>query len=186
MSKILVISGHPQLETSNANALILKRLEESGLDLTVHRLDALYPEGTPVNIDHEHDAMRSANTIIFQYPLYWYNVPAILKKWMDSVFTFGFAFGPDGSELAGKTFLSSVTIGSREQKYPAAETLEENMAIECFLKPVHALAEFSEMQVDEAICSFSMAYISGVHPDNKDVLMRAETHAERLIAALQD
>ena len=33
-----------------------------------------------------------ADLLIFQYPLYWYSVPAIIKGWADKVLVQGFAF----------------------------------------------------------------------------------------------
>ena len=42
-SKILVISGHPHLENSNVNKVILKELEKHfGEHISIRRLDQLY------------------------------------------------------------------------------------------------------------------------------------------------
>ncbi|TWW67624.1 NAD(P)H dehydrogenase [quinone] 1 [Takifugu flavidus] len=40
----------------------------------------------------EQQKVAEANLIIFQFPLYWFSVPAILKGWFDRVLTQGFAF----------------------------------------------------------------------------------------------
>ncbi|XP_074523010.1 NAD(P)H dehydrogenase [quinone] 1 [Halichoeres trimaculatus] len=40
----------------------------------------------------EHRKVEEAELIIFQFPLYWFSVPAIMKGWMDRVLTQGFAF----------------------------------------------------------------------------------------------
>lgn len=186
LQSILIISGHPNLSASHANALILARLENAGLNAKIRYLDKLYADGTPINVAQEHTAMLAADIIVLQYPLYWYAVPALLKKWIDAVFTFRFSFGPDGSKLRGKTLLNSVTIGSHEDKYMPAKERDDDMAIEAFLKPTHALAAFSEMEILAPICSFKMSYIQGIHTDNTDVLERAERHAKALIKALKD
>ncbi|XP_061567784.1 NAD(P)H dehydrogenase [quinone] 1-like [Cololabis saira] len=40
----------------------------------------------------EQRKVEEAELVIFQFPLYWFSVPAILKGWMDRVLTQGFAF----------------------------------------------------------------------------------------------
>ena len=34
-----------------------------------------------------------ADTLILQFPLWWFSMPAILKGWVDRVFAYGFAYG---------------------------------------------------------------------------------------------
>ncbi|TIM95454.1 MAG: NAD(P)H-dependent oxidoreductase, partial [Mesorhizobium sp.] len=34
-----------------------------------------------------------ADTLILQFPLWWFAMPAILKGWVDRVFAYGFAYG---------------------------------------------------------------------------------------------
>ncbi len=72
-----------------------------------------------------------ADMIIFQFPLWWYTMPAILKGWVDRVFTYRFAYGVgehndikygerygEGT-LAGKRALLSVTVGGPQAHYAA-------------------------------------------------------------------
>uniref|UniRef100_A0A3Q3NQX5 Ribosyldihydronicotinamide dehydrogenase [quinone] n=1 Tax=Labrus bergylta TaxID=56723 RepID=A0A3Q3NQX5_9LABR len=44
------------------------------------------------DITAEHKKVEAAELIIFQFPLYWFSVPAIMKGWIDRVLTQGFAF----------------------------------------------------------------------------------------------
>ncbi|XP_035274546.1 NAD(P)H dehydrogenase [quinone] 1 [Anguilla anguilla] len=44
------------------------------------------------DIKEEHRKVEEAELIIFQFPMYWFSVPAILKGWLDRVLTQGFAF----------------------------------------------------------------------------------------------
>ncbi|MFT3775043.1 MAG: NAD(P)H-dependent oxidoreductase [Minicystis sp.] len=37
--------------------------------------------------------LRWADAVIFQFPLWWYSMPAILKGWVDRVYAYGFAYG---------------------------------------------------------------------------------------------
>ncbi|MDQ0945817.1 NAD(P)H-dependent oxidoreductase [Streptomyces sp. V1I1] len=61
--------------------------------------------------------------MILQFPMWWFSVPAILKGWIDRVFTNGFAHGPavpppySEGALAGRRALVSVTIGARESAF---------------------------------------------------------------------
>lgn len=87
-----------------------------------------------------------ADTIIFQFPLWWYSMPAILKGWVDRVFTFHFAYGVgehsdtkygerfgEGT-LAGRRALLSVTAGGPESHYAARGI---NGPIDDLLFPIH-------------------------------------------------
>ncbi|MFJ5707995.1 NAD(P)H-dependent oxidoreductase [Streptomyces sp. NPDC093105] len=79
----------------------------------------------------EQEKLLWADTIVFQFPLWWYTMPAILKGWVDRVFTYRFAYGVgEHSEtkygerfgegtLAGRRALLSVTVGGPESHYAA-------------------------------------------------------------------
>ncbi len=85
-----------------------------------------YETGTlSADIAAEQDKLRWADTVILQFPLWWYSMPAILEGWVDRVFTYKFAYGVgehsdtrygEGT-LAGKRAVLSVTIGGREPYY---------------------------------------------------------------------
>nr|WP_223297595.1 NAD(P)H-dependent oxidoreductase [Catenulispora acidiphila] len=79
----------------------------------------------------EQEKLLWADTIILQFPLWWYTMPAILKGWVDRVFTYRFAYGVgehsdtkygerfgEGT-LAGRRALLSVTAGGPESHYTA-------------------------------------------------------------------
>lgn len=72
-----------------------------------------------------------ADTLILQFPLWWYTMPAILKGWVDRVYAYGFAYGVgehsdrrwgdrfgEGT-LAGKRAMLIVTTGGWEEHYSA-------------------------------------------------------------------
>ncbi|MEV7414725.1 NAD(P)H-dependent oxidoreductase [Streptomyces sp. NPDC089919] len=79
----------------------------------------------------EQEKLLWADTVIFQFPLWWYTMPAILKGWVDRVFSYRFAYGVgEHSEtkygerfgegtLAGRRALLSVTLGGPESHYSA-------------------------------------------------------------------
>ena len=67
----------------------------------------------------EIEKIRWCDLLIFQFPLYWFSVPAILKGWIDRVFVPGFAFGGgawyDKGGLTGKRAMLSVTMAAFPQ-----------------------------------------------------------------------
>ncbi|XP_066503523.1 NAD(P)H dehydrogenase [quinone] 1-like isoform X2 [Hoplias malabaricus] len=73
------------------------------------------------DIKEEHHKVEQADLIIFQFPLYWFSVPAIMKGWIDRVLTQGFAFSLqnlyDNGMLKGKKALLSFTTGGIESMY---------------------------------------------------------------------
>jgi len=187
LQNVLIISGHPNLKSSRANRVILETLAASDLNAEIRYLDKLYASGA-IDVASEQKRMEDAGVIVFQFPLYWYAAPAILKQWMEDVYTFGFAFGPEGSKLKGKTFLASTTVGSGEEKYAPSESKSSCKSIETFLRPLTELAKFSEMKALDPIYSFKMAYITGVHTDddNHAMIQRAKAHAEKVITAIKN
>lgn len=68
-----------------------------------------------VDILREQEKIKKADLIIFQFPLWWASMPAIMKGWIDRVFTPGFTYGGgkwfDKGGLKGKKAMLSLTTG---------------------------------------------------------------------------
>ncbi|RUF23377.1 flavodoxin family protein [Pseudomonas aeruginosa] len=45
------------------------------------------------DIAAEQEKLLAADAVIFQFPLWWFSMPAILKGWVERVFAHGFAYG---------------------------------------------------------------------------------------------
>ncbi len=45
------------------------------------------------DIAAEQEKLLWADTVIFQFPLWWFSMPAIMKGWIDRVYAWGFAYG---------------------------------------------------------------------------------------------
>ncbi|MEU5001231.1 NAD(P)H-dependent oxidoreductase [Streptomyces sp. NPDC021622] len=75
------------------------------------------------DIAAEQEKVRWSDAVILQFPMWWFSVPAILKGWIDRVFTSGFGYGPavpppySEGVLAGRRALVSVTLGARESSF---------------------------------------------------------------------
>lgn len=64
-----------------------------------------YEAGTLApEVRREQERLRWADTLVLQFPLWWYSMPAILKGWIDRVFTKGFAYGIPDPNHPGRTF----------------------------------------------------------------------------------
>ncbi|WP_394146734.1 NAD(P)H-dependent oxidoreductase [Shewanella atlantica] len=182
MSKIVVISGHPNLKESMANSKIINIL--STLDkIHIRCLDELYPDYN-IDIPTEQSALQSADLIIFQFPLYWSTYPAIMKKWFDDVFTYNFAFGPEGDKLKGKKVILSITAGATAESYNEGDF--NFMPLDKYLES--ALHPLKAAQVDlvDNIVTFNMN--SDVNEGgNVDTVNRLVIeHADRVKAAISN
>ncbi|KAK9969263.1 hypothetical protein ABG768_027456 [Culter alburnus] len=73
------------------------------------------------DILEEHKKLKEADIVIFQFPMYWFSVPAIMKGWMDRVLTLGFAYTLEKRYSAGifreKKAMLSFTTGSYETMF---------------------------------------------------------------------
>jgi NAD(P)H dehydrogenase (quinone) len=98
------------------------------------------------DIAREQEKLRWADTVILQFPLWWFSMPAILKGWVERVYAYGFAYGVgehsdshwgdrygEGS-MAGKRAMLIVTTGGWEPHYSPRGI---NGPIEDILFPIH-------------------------------------------------
>jgi len=78
---------------------------------------------TPSEIAAELEKLRAADLVVFQFPLWWSSVPAILKGWFDRVLSF--AHVADTEEIAGRSYLRGkkamlvTTLEAPEEVYAA-------------------------------------------------------------------
>lgn len=67
--------------------------------------------------------LQKADLVIFNFPVYWFSVPAILKGWIDRVFALDVAYGGgrwfDRGVYRGKRALVACTTGARADRFSA-------------------------------------------------------------------
>jgi len=113
--KVLLVYANPNPKAFNHSIFesLQKGLRTSGHEVKVKNLyaeafnpvldfkdyNALKEGSTPADILREQECIDWADGLIFVYPLWWFDRPAILKGWIDRVFAYGYAYGPkeDGS-----------------------------------------------------------------------------------------
>ena len=114
---VLLIFAHPYPDRSIANRKLLEAVE-SLRGVAVRSLYDLYPT-FDVDVSSEQAALRAAQVLVLQHPMYWYSVPSLLKHWFDKVLARGFAYGQGGKALWGKRCLWVVTTGGDERAFSA-------------------------------------------------------------------
>lgn len=114
--KTLVLVAHPTPAISRVNSA-WKAAFKQFPDVTVRDLTEIYPEWD-IDVIAEQQLLLDHDRIIFQFPLYWYSSPAILKLWQDLVLAPGFAYA-GAHRLEGKEFMVVTSIGGTEQDYRA-------------------------------------------------------------------
>lgn len=117
--KTLVILAHPDISHSKVNKRWKRELEKYPDDIMVHELYKNYPDWN-INVEQEQQLLEAHNHIILQFPLYWYSCPPLLKKWMDDVFTHGWAYGSKGIKLKDKKMGAALSIGDKKENYQPA------------------------------------------------------------------
>lgn len=170
--------AHPNFENSLANKTIIEEIKKNRNDINIRNIFELYPD---FNIDAkaEQEILLQHETIIFQFPFHWYNVPAILKQWYDIVLEYGFAYGSTGDKLKDKNFLLSFTIGAQKEAYQALGY--NHFRIPEFLKNLEQTAYLAQMNYLEPIYSHGMVYIKDVYNTPEAVKERALEHSKKLL-----
>ncbi len=138
--RILAVFAHPSPKCFNRSVLDAlidvakaKEYETDILDLYAEKFNpvltetdfALFNRGkTPPDIRNMQKRVADADVIAFIHPLWWFGMPAILKGWIDRVFSYGFAYGHDSHGvkplLTGKkTVVVNTAGGSAGESYDA-------------------------------------------------------------------
>ena len=170
--KVLVIYSHTYPEISTAGNAILEVFKATP-NFEVRDLDALYPDLSKIDVAAEQKALVEADVIIFQHPIFWFNVPSALKRWMDEVLQHGFAFGPGGDKLHGKKFIHSFTTGAGADLYAG----ELGTALS---DSVCASVNYCGMEYVQAFLLYGQSTLT-----NPNVAQEAKAHAEEVVAFVQ-
>jgi len=181
MDTPLVIVAPPDLANGSlANRIIVDRLAEMA-GVEVRDLQALYPD-FKVDVEAEQEALLRADTVVFQFPFFWYGVPGILKQWMDAVLTYGFAYGSTGTKLNGKRLIVSVTVGGPAASYQHGG--ENTFTMAELLRPLEQTANLTGMRWRPPIITHDMVYIPNVYNVKEEVEQRAREHAACLMDSI--
>ncbi|WP_028402184.1 NAD(P)H-dependent oxidoreductase [Ectobacillus panaciterrae] len=141
--KSLIIYAHPNTKSFNAaiketlvNELTIlghevrvRDLYEMDFNPILHADDftQFFQNQIPEDIKNEQNHIEWADTLFFVYPTWWINMPAMLKGYIDRVFSNGFAFryteqGAEGL-LKGKKAIVIQTTGTPEHILSASNLI---------------------------------------------------------------
>ena len=143
MKDILILFAHPKFEQSRTNRALLRNIRDRTTGVTFHDLYERYPD-FDIDVDFEKQLLKRHEVIIWHHPFYWYSCPPLMKQWIDLVLEFGWAYGPGGEALTGKTVLQVVTTGGSEKVYCAEG--RNKYTVNTFLRPFEQTARLCGMQ----------------------------------------
>jgi len=149
------------------------------LKLQIEEMHATDVHGFSDDIEIEMEKTEWCDLMIWQFPLWWFSVPAVFKGWVDRVFAMGRVYGGgrvyDTGSFKGKRALLSLTTGG-----PAGAYTKEgfNGDIHGILKPIHrGMLEF----VGFAVLAPQIVY-APVRMSNEERGRELEKLRERLTA----
>ncbi|BEI23542.1 NAD(P)H-dependent oxidoreductase [Vibrio fluvialis] len=140
--RILILYAHPCQHKSEVNARLFKAARYAR-NVTLVDLYGEYPTFN-IDVDKEQQRLLDHDVIIFQFPMYWYSTPSILKEWQDLVLEYGFAYGQDGTALHGKTLLCITSTGGKSESYQASGY--NHYSVRELLRPIEQMAGMTGMQ----------------------------------------
>ena len=149
--KVLIVFAHPESKSFNGalKDVAVTVLKDQGHEVQVSDLyqmrwrpalgeedfvgERLNPDFLDLSVEQEHMSAPAPDVfeeqqkvlwcdlIIFQYPLWWFTMPAILKGWVDRVMTRGFAYATgrkyDTGMFKGRKAMISTTTGTASSLY---------------------------------------------------------------------
>lgn len=140
--KTTIFTFHPNLENgSRINANLAKAASTAGFE--VRDVYQLYPD-FKIDVAAEQAALEAADRIVLQFPIYWYQTPALLKQWFDAVLEYGWAYGSTGNALRGKEVILASSFGAALDDYQLEGRF--HTTIEEVLKPIVTIQYHTGLQ----------------------------------------
>lgn len=176
MSRILVLFAHPVLEKSRVQLSLLKAI--TGLEnVTINDLYEQYPD-FDIDVKKEKKLLLANDIIIWQHPFYWYSSPALLKQWQDLVLEHGWAYGKNGTALAGKKIFNVLTSGGSAKAYK--KDGYNRYPIHEYLRPFEQTASLCDM------IYWPPFWVPGVHRIEKLQIEKYSSQYRELLIGLRD
>lgn len=134
----------------------------------MRNLYALYPD-FKIDVAAEQAALAAADRIVLQFPIFWYQVPALLKQWFDDVL----AYGTGGDALQGKELLLAASFGAGADDYTPEGRF--HTTIPEILKPLEAIQYHTGLKILEPFT------ITGtLNLTDEDLIASSQAYVERL------
>lgn len=181
--KNLVVIGHPDLSNSITNKIIYEELlKNKKLKIDFINLAKVYADWT-IDVKKEQERLVQYENIFFMFPFYWYSCPAILKKYIDDVFNYGFAYGSTGDKLKDKNLFLIITIGGPKESYSLAGY--NSLNVNEYLHAFEQTAKLAQMNYNEPLVIHKCFYHDVLLATNinakKDVINNARTFVKSIL-----
>lgn len=173
MAKVILYYIHPGHQHSHTN-LRMQQLAAAIEGIEQVDLYREYPRHNII-IDTEQQRLVDHDVIVFQFPVFWYSGPSLLKEWIDLVLEYGFAYGAQGTRLKEKKLMLAVTAGGPESAYSPSGY--QNHTLRTFLTPFQQTASLCHME-------FLSPYVLFNSLQTEDT-GRIERHASGFVSLLE-
>ena len=169
--RILILYAHPTPYRSRINRRLVEAAQ-SVPNVRVHDLYETYPDFY-IDVPREQALLADADLVVFQHPIQWYSMPALLKQWVDAVLEPGWAYGEGGTALHHKDYWLAVTTGGAHESYQDGGYHRHPFA--AFLPPFQQTADLCGMRW------LPPYIIHGAHQiDNATMMEHIAIYRERL------
>ena len=141
----------------------LKMQTPNRLMPVLEQINASKTDGFASDIKAEMEKIEWADLIIFQFPIWYETMPALLKAWFERVLAHGFAHNilegkvNDQGFLKGKKAMLSFTAGSEKESFYNDISSEDKTKL---LPPVTKALRFTGLKVIDAFAVFNAMPLS--------------------------
>lgn len=142
MARLLLYYAHPGHTHSHVNKALFA-VAQAVEGITVVDLYAENPR-FDIDVDKEQARLLDHDVLMFQFPLFWYSTPSLIKEWQDLVLEHGFAYGSDGIRLKGKRMMLALTAAGPAEAYTPEGY--QHQPLRTFLTPLEQTARLCKMQ----------------------------------------
>ncbi len=105
------------MEKSVINKRWVEEVSKHSDIYTVHKLYEVYPD-EKIDVEKGKKLVEAHGDMVLQFPIQWFSFPSLLKKWLNEVLTYGWAFGTNGgNKLKNRKVALAVTAGIKESDY---------------------------------------------------------------------
>lgn len=167
-----------------ANKAILKEFKRLLPDAEIVRLDELYPDYN-IDVAAEQKRLLEADTVIFEFPFWWYSAPSLMRRYFELVLSHGFAYGSTGTALHGKKLIVSFTAGAKAEAYTCEGA--QHYTMDDFIPQFRALANLCGFDYRGEVVSYGMMLLD--HSDEEARILydaRVRDHAAELARRVKE
>lgn len=136
--KKLIIIAHPDIESSQVNSSWLSAIATEE-QVTIHNIYKLYPT-YEIDIQVEQQLIEQHDQVILQFPFYWFGCPPLMKKWLDEVFSSGWAFDAKINQMENFPVALVVSAGINQDEY--SQTGKSGYSLEQLLAPFETIFNY--------------------------------------------